>query len=821
MRVHELAKKLGISSRELILILEECGIHKKTASNTIEEEELERLRERRPDLFKTEEKPPEVVEEPKVFRVIKREEKEEVEKLKGEEVKIEKVPVREEVKTAEEITPIQKEEVPVVEKAEEVEEKVEEGKEEGAEGAEEKAVEEIKELEEEAPTSEELEEELKDEVEELKIFKKEEIKQKIKELEEQLKKKKGVKRPEKKRREVFTMEEIYDEIELKHRLELQKRKKVKKEVKPPPVIPRKPEKRVIKLEEGESLTAVDLSRHLGVKVEEIIKKIEALGLKVKKDEPLDPDALSVVAADYGYEVQIIEFREEDYIDKVISPSDRMEPRAPVVTVMGHVDHGKTTLLDRIRKTNVAEKEAGGITQSIGASTVVVNGRKIVFIDTPGHEAFTAMRARGAMATDIVVLVVAADDGVMPQTIEAINHAKSANVPIVVAINKIDKPEAKPNQVKQQLSQYGLIPEEWGGSTLFVELSAKTGKGLDKLFEAIFLQADLLDLKAPRDKRGMGVIIESKLDPARGPVGSVIVKSGTFREGNYFVAGNSWGKIRTMFDDKGNRVKEAGPSSAVEIIGFTEVVPAGEMIYGVDNEEIAKKIVEKRKMVSSTKEAEETTTPLDKILQQIKQGLIKELRIVLKGETYGVLNALEGPLERLSTENVKVKILHRGVGNITESDVMLAIASQGIVIGFNVKIEPKAKDLAKAKRVEIRTYNIIYDLIEDVKKMVEGMITPPEVWKLLGRAEVKQVFTISGNLKVGGCYVLEGKIVRNAKCVVKRNGEEVYEGRISSLKRFKEDMREVEKGFECGVGIEGFNDIKIGDIIECYEKEVPS
>jgi translation initiation factor IF-2 len=821
MRVHELAKKLGISSRELILILEECGIHKKTASNTIEEEELERLRERRPDLFKTEEKLPEVVEEPKVFRVIKREEKEEVEKLKGEEVKIEEVPVREEVKTAEEITQLQKEEVPVVEKAEEVEEKVEEGKEEGVEGAEQKVVEEIKELEEEAPTSEELEEELKDEVEELKIFKKEEIKQKIKELEEQLKKKKGVKRPEKKRREVFTMEEIYDEIELKHRLELQKRKKVKKEVKPPPVIPRKPEKRVIKLEEGESLTAVDLSRHLGVKVEEIIKKIEALGLKVKKDEPLDPDALSVVAADYGYEVQIIEFREEDYIDKVISPSDRMEPRAPVVTVMGHVDHGKTTLLDRIRKTNVAEKEAGGITQSIGASTVVVNGRKIVFIDTPGHEAFTAMRARGAMATDIVVLVVAADDGVMPQTIEAINHAKSANVPIVVAINKIDKPEAKPNQVKQQLSQYGLIPEEWGGSTLFVELSAKTGKGLDKLFEAIFLQADLLDLKAPRDKRGMGVIIESKLDPARGPVGSVIVKSGTFREGNYFVAGNSWGKIRTMFDDKGNRVKEAGPSSAVEIIGFTEVVPAGEMIYGVDNEEIAKKIVEKRKMVSSTKEAEETATPLDKILQQIKQGLIKELRIVLKGETYGVLNALEGPLERLSTENVKVKILHRGVGNITESDVMLAIASQGIVIGFNVKIEPKAKDLAKAKRVEIRTYNIIYDLIEDVKKMVEGMITPPEVWKLLGRAEVKQVFTISGNLKVGGCYVLEGKIVRNAKCVVKRNGEEVYEGRISSLKRFKEDMREVEKGFECGVGIEGFNDIKIGDIIECYEKEVPS
>jgi len=822
MRVHELAKKLGFSSKEFLLILDECGIHKKTASNNIEDEELERLREKRPDLFKTEEKQPEVREETKVFRVIKKEEKkeeieekrekEEEEKKEEKEVKIEEIPVKEEVKT-EEVVPEKKDEEVVIEK-EVIEEKVEvEGyREESGEGIEE---------EKPVPSSLEFEEAFKEDEEageELKIFKKDEIKQKIKELEEQLRKKKGVKRPEKKRREVFTMEEIYDEIELKHRIEVQKRKKVKKEVKPPPVVQKKPEKRVIKVEEGQKITAMDLSRHLGVKVQELIRKIEALGVKVKKDEPLDMDAVSVVAGEYGYDVQVIEFREEDYIDKFISPSDKLEPRAPVITVMGHVDHGKTTLLDRIRRTNVAEKEAGGITQSIGASSVIINGRKIVFIDTPGHEAFTAMRARGAMATDIVVLVVAADDGVMPQTIEAINHAKSAGVPIVVAINKIDKPEAKPNQVKQQLAQYGLIPEEWGGSTLFVELSAKTGKGLDKLFEAIFLQADLLDLKAPRDKRGMGVIIESKLDPTRGPVGSVIVKSGTFREGNYFVAGKSWGKIRTMFDDNGNRVKEAGPSSAVEIIGFSEVVPAGEIIYGVDNEEIAKKIVERRRLAPSTISEAETGIALDKIVQQVKQGLIKELRIVLKGETYGVINAIEDPLEKLSAEEVKVKILHKGVGNITESDVMLALASQGIVIGFNVKIEPKAKEVAKAKKVEIRTYNIIYELLEDVKKAVKGMVAPPEVWKLIGTAEVKQVFTISNNLKVGGCYVLEGKIVRNAKCVVKRNGEEIYKGKISSLKRFKEDMKEVEKGFECGVGIDGFNDIKVGDIIECYEKE---
>lgn len=817
MRVHELAKKLGISSKDMLSILRECGIYKKTPSNNIEKEELERLQEKRPDLFeKGDEGSEKLPEEGRVFRVIKRVEKEEQE-VKGDTI--------EEGKEIGET----KEEIGSLEAESRVEEaEIEKQEEEKEEKAYEKAEEEIFDEEKPIPTSLTFEMEFKkeDEIkeeeveEELKIFKRDEIKQKIKELEEELRKKKGVKRVEKKRREVFTMEDLYDEVELKHRIEIQKKKRVKREVKPPPMVQRKPEKRIIKLEEGQKINALDLSRYLSVKVEEVIRKLEALGVKTKKDEPLDLDAASVVTGDYGYDLQIIQFREEDYIDKEVSPSDKLEPRAPVITVMGHVDHGKTTLLDRIRRTNVAEKEAGGITQSIGASSVVIEGRKLVFIDTPGHEAFTAMRSRGAMATDIVVLVVAADDGVMPQTIEAINHAKSGGGPIVVAINKIDKPEAKPNQVKQQLAQYGLIPEEWGGSTLFVEISAKTGRGIDKLFEALFLQADLLDLKAPKDKRGAGVIIESKLDPTRGAVGSVIVKSGTFREGDYFVTGKSWGKIRTMHDDKGNRVKSAGPASAVEIIGFSEIVPAGEMIYGVDSEEIAKKIVERRRLLVSTIGEAESGIALDKIFQQVKQGLTKELRIVLKGETYGVLNAIEGPLEKLSTEDVRVKIIHKGVGNVTENDVMLAIASGGIVVGFNVKIDPKGKELAKTKKVEIRIYNIIYELLDDIKKAVEGMVAPVEVWKLIGKAEVKQVFTVS-NVKVGGCYVLEGKIVRNYRCAVKRNDEEVYKGRIASLKRFKDDMKEVEKGLECGVGLEGFNDIEIGDIIECYEKEFSS
>lgn len=817
MRVHELAKKIGISPKELMELLEKHGMSKKTSSNNVEDWEINILKEKEPWLFKSKEEIPveEVNEEGRVFRHIR-----------SEEVSIPKKEENVPPEVTQEIpAPPEKEtSVPHEETEEHPPEAEEEVETRELPTPEEIKMEETEEVEEEKPSPELLpveEEEFgKEEEEEIKFIRKEEIKQKIKALEEELRKKKGIKRPEKKRKEVFTMEEIYDEVELKHKIQAQKRKKLKKEAKPTPIIERKPEKRIIKIEEGERFTPLDLSRKLGVKVEEVLRKLANLGLKVGKDEPLDADALSVVAGDYGYEVQVIQFNEDDYIDRGIAPPEEMEPRAPVVTVMGHVDHGKTTLLDRIRKTNVAEREVGGITQSIGASTVVVNGRKIVFIDTPGHEAFTAMRARGAMATDIVVLVVAADDGVMPQTVEAINHAKAAGVPIVVAINKIDKPEAKPNQVKQQLAQYELIPEEWGGNTLFVEISAKTGKGIENLFDAIFLQAEMLDLKAPYNRKGMGIIIESKMDHTRGPVASVIVRSGRFLEGNYFVAGNTWGKIRAMFDDRRNRVKEAGPSSAVEIIGFSELVSAGEFIYAVENEEIAKKIVERRKLKTEGKEAL-LETPVFHLIQQIKEETKKEIRLVLKGDTYGSMNAIVGPVERLSTDEVKVKILHSGVGNITESDVMLALASNGLIVGFNVKVDPNARELARMKKVEIRVYNIIYDLIEDIRKAVEGMLKPVETVKILGRAEVRQVFTLSQGLKVAGSYVLEGKIVRNSRCVLKRNGEEVYRGKIASLRRFKEDMKEVEKGYECGIAFDGFSDIKVGDIIECYEKEVPS
>lgn len=817
MRVHELAKKIGISPKELMELLEKHGMSKKTSSNNVEDWEINILKEKEPWLFKSKEEIPveEVNEEGRVFRHIR-----------SEEVSIPKKEENVPPEVTQEIpAPPEKEtSVPHEETEEHPPEAEEQVETRELPTPEEIKMEETEEVEEEKPSPELLpveEEEFgKEEEEEIKFIRKEEIKQKIKALEEELRKKKGIKRPEKKRKEVFTMEEIYDEVELKHKIQAQKRKKLKKEAKPTPIIERKPEKRIIKIEEGERFTPLDLSRKLGVKVEEVLRKLANLGLKVGKDEPLDADALSVVAGDYGYEVQVIQFNEDDYIDRGIAPPEEMEPRAPVVTVMGHVDHGKTTLLDRIRKTNVAEREVGGITQSIGASTVVVNGRKIVFIDTPGHEAFTAMRARGAMATDIVVLVVAADDGVMPQTVEAINHAKAAGVPIVVAINKIDKPEAKPNQVKQQLAQYELIPEEWGGNTLFVEISAKTGKGIENLFDAIFLQAEMLDLKAPYNRKGMGIIIESKMDHTRGPVASVIVRSGRFLEGNYFVAGNTWGKIRAMFDDRRNRVKEAGPSSAVEIIGFSELVSAGEFIYAVENEEIAKKIVERRKLKTEGKEAL-LETPVFHLIQQIKEETKKEIRLVLKGDTYGSMNAIVGPVERLSTDEVKVKILHSGVGNITESDVMLALASNGLIVGFNVKVDPNARELARMKKVEIRVYNIIYDLIEDIRKAVEGMLKPVETVKILGRAEVRQVFTLSQGLKVAGSYVLEGKIVRNSRCVLKRNGEEVYRGKIASLRRFKEDMKEVEKGYECGIAFDGFSDIKVGDIIECYEKEVPS
>jgi len=485
--------------------------------------------------------------------------------------------------------------------------------------------------------------------------------------------------------------------------------------------------------------------------------------------------------------------------------------------MGHVDHGKTTLLDAIRKTNVAQREKGGITQHIGASVVELqDGRKITFLDTPGHEAFTSLRARGSQVTDIAVLVVAADDGVMPQTVEAINHARAFNVPIIVAVNKIDKPEADPQRVRRELSELGLIPEEWGGDTIFVDVSAKTGQNIDSLLEYILLLAEILELKARYEGPAKGTVIESKLDKQKGPVATLLVQEGTLKVGDVIVAGTVYGKIRAMFDDKGRRVKEAGPSMPVEVLGFEDLPMAGDTFRVVENEKKARQIAEMRKIKKEQQEKLSKGIMLEDVFKKIQEGELKELKVILKTDTVGSLEALKKSLTELSTPEVGVKIIHGAVGGITESDVMLAKASQAVIIGFNVRPDVKAKEAAEKEKVDIKLYSIIYEAIEDVKNALKGMLKPVEKEVTLGSAEVRATFKIKGVGTVAGCYVLEGKIVRNANARLVRNGVVIYTGKIESLKRFKEDVQEVARGFECGVKLKDYNDVKVGDIIECYE-----
>jgi len=569
------------------------------------------------------------------------------------------------------------------------------------------------------------------------------------------------------------------------------------------------------------ITVKELSEKLRVSAAEIIKKLFMKGKVVTLNHELDFETASNIAEEYGILVE--QEKEEDIVEKLIndypdSPTDLI-PRDPVVTVMGHVDHGKTSLLDAIRKTNVTAKEAGGITQHIGASVVEYNGKKIVFLDTPGHEAFTAMRARGAKVTDIVVLVVAADDGVMPQTIEAINHVKAANVPIIVAINKIDKPTANPERVKMQLSEYGLIPEEWGGDTIFVEVSALKKIGIDSLLEMILIVAELQDLKANPNRMAKGTVIEAQLDKGRGPVATVLIQNGTLNIGDAIVAGKVYGKVRAMMDDKGKRIKKAGPSTPVEIIGFSEVPEAGDILYVVKDEKTAKEISEIRK--ARFKEDILRTNQrisLDDLFEKIKEGNIKELNIIIKADVHGSVEAIKQSLEKISTEEVRIKVIHSAVGAITETDIMLASASNAIVIGFNVRPDAKAKAMAEREKVDIRLYRIIYDAIEDIKRAIKGVLEPVYKESILGHAEVRAVFKISGVGTVAGCMVQEGKILRSSLARLIRDGIVIYEGKIASLKRFKDDVREVTAGYECGIGLEKFNDIKEGDIIESYIME---
>lgn len=568
----------------------------------------------------------------------------------------------------------------------------------------------------------------------------------------------------------------------------------------------------------EAITVNDFAEKIGKKASEIMTKLISQGIFATINQEIDFDIAASIALDFGIhvekeeDVEEIEFGLEQTID---DPKDLKE-RPPIITVMGHVDHGKTSLLDAIRNTHVTEREAGGITQHIGASEVEVNGKRIAFLDTPGHEAFTSMRARGASITDIAILVVAADDGVMPQTLEAINHAKAANVPIIVALNKIDKVGANPDRVKQELSENGVLIEEWGGDTICVPVSALKGTGIENLLEMILLVAEMLELKANPNKLALGTVIEAKLDKSRGPVATVLIQDGTLKVGDSVVAGAAYGRIRAMTNDKGKLIKKAGPSTAVEILGLSDVPQAGDLFNAVKEDKIARQIVEKRRTKIREENLNATAkVSLEDLFKHIQEGDVKELNIIVKADVQGSVEAVKQSLLKLSNDEVKVKVIHGGVGTITESDIMLASASNAIIIGFNVRPSSTVTSLAQRESVDIRTYRIIYEAIADVEAAMKGMLDPEYKEVVLGKVEIRATFKVPGAGTIGGAYVQEGKVQRNAKVRLIRDGIVIFEGAISSLKRFKDDVKEVSAGYECGIGLENYNDIKEGDIIEPF------
>lgn len=569
------------------------------------------------------------------------------------------------------------------------------------------------------------------------------------------------------------------------------------------------------------ITVKDFADQLGVSVSTVITKLIGLGVMANQNQSIDEDTCILLADELGIEIDIEEPKLDESIEEEygLLKKDKerdLKTRPPVVTVMGHVDHGKTSLLDSIKKTHVTQSEAGGITQHIGAYTVNLAGKKITFLDTPGHEAFTSMRLRGAQTTDIAVLVVAADDGVMPQTLEAISHARSAEVPIIVAITKIDKPEANPERVKQELMNENLLAEEWGGDTIVVGVSSKTGEGIDELLEMILLVAEMRELKANPNRRAIGTIIEANLDKAKGPMATILIKNGTLRFGDSIVSGVCSGRIRAMQDDKGKQVKKAGPSMPVVVLGLNEVPNAGDTIYAVNDDKTAKAIADKNAEITREKRLSQTTKiSLDNLFEKISEEDVKELNIVVKADVKGSVEALNQSLLKLSTDEVKISIIHSGVGGINESDVTLASASNAIVIGFNVRPNINAIELAKAEDVEIRTYRVIYEIINDIEQAAKGMLDPDIVEEILGRCEIRQTFKLPNNQMVAGVYVLNGKILRNSKVKVLRDDVVIHEGDIASLKRFKDDTKELATGFEGGLVIDGFNDIKEGDLLESY------
>ncbi len=620
------------------------------------------------------------------------------------------------------------------------------------------------------------------------------------------------------KKEVLNRSDLYDEKALKAR-KGHKYRKGKMAIKGEKTVITTPKaiKRRIKIDEAIVLS--DLAKRMGVKAAEVIKELMALGVMATLNQVIDFETATVIASEFNFEVEKASFEEDTLIPLEKDDPGEMKLRPPVVTIMGHVDHGKTSLLDSIRQTNVIDGEAGGITQHIGAYNVTLNNGQIVFLDTPGHEAFTAMRARGAEVTDLVVLVVAADDGVMPQTIEAINHARAANVPIMVAVNKIDKTGADPERVKRQLAEHGITQEEWGGDTVFVNVSAKQGKGIEELLEMILLQADVLELKANPDKLAKGHVIEAKLDPGKGAVATVLVQDGTLNAGDVVVCGLYYGKLRAMTDDRGRRLDSAGPSMPVEIQGLSGVPMAGDDFMALAEEKAAKQVSFHRAQKQRVRDlAQSSKLTLEKYYEQMEGALAKELNLIIRADVQGSVEALIESIQKIASTEVKVNIVHSATGAITESDIMLATVSNAIVIAFNVRPNLKVRDLANEQNVEIRFYDVIYSVVNEIRGAIVGLMEPTYEEHVRGRAEVRQVYTIPKVGTIAGCYVTEGKIERGQHARLLREGVVVYDGKIASLRRFKDDAKEVQSGYECGIGIENYNDVKVNDVIECYEIE---
>jgi translation initiation factor IF-2 len=634
-------------------------------------------------------------------------------------------------------------------------------------------------------------------------------------VEERIEEEKGKVR---RRKEVLLRGDLYDERARHGRLrgKGKKPKPRKTEITTPKAI-----KRRMKL--PEVVTVANLAHKMSVKASEVIQHLISLGVAAAINEPIDFDTATIVASEFGYETESSEQSETDLLPTLIKDTEEnVVSRPPVITVMGHVDHGKTSLLDSIRSTHVTDQEAGGITQHIGAYKVKVGKGELVFLDTPGHEAFTAMRARGAQVTDFVILVVAADDGVMDQTVEAINHSRAANVPIIVAVNKIDKPEADKDRVIRELSEHNLIPEAWGGDTLFTYVSAKTGEGIEELLDLILLQAEVMELKANPNKLAAGTVIEARLDKGKGPVATVLVKEGTLKLGDPFVAGTHHGKVRAMLDHEGRNVDQAGPATPVEVHGLSGVPEAGELFVVVDEDKIARQISLHRQQKQREQEAAETApASLEDLLARMQEQQTKELNIIIKADVQGSVEAVREALLGIAAQEIKVKVIHGGVGGITESDVMLASASKAIIIGFNVRPSPKAAQLAEDEKIDLRFYNVIYEAIDDVRKAMEGMLAPIERETIIGRAEVRQTFHVPKVGTIAGCYVTSGKIERSSQVRLIRDDIVIHQGRISSMKRQKDDIKESLEGYECGISLENYNkDVKVGDIIEAFtiEKE---